>query len=361
MWLRVARAGRTPASASFKCYHMSRGAGTVERRIAELFAATRDRALSIDEIAGHAFDLGGQPPTRAQRLSATRAAHRLLRRVREAVECARKLINTAHANTKAVLGRERQRKDSEYDAIFGADPARTEGLRLYDFADRVGRWCRFLRAERRGYIKNETDYWCTTTINGRLWFHPPDVPKQVWAVTIDAGGVHWFDAEITRITELNVMVRYHGELARLARRRLWHSWAWWRGVRFVSSRTGRIAAALDASWWKRYGTAGGAPPAMQMPLEQARLLLGLAKDYTREDVIAAFRRKVKAAHPDLGGTAEQFRLLVEARDRLLTALGTSAPPPKPPDYAPKGVHVVYRVGGRSRRSLGAGTRRLTSS
>src|SRR5262245_37792840 len=29
----------------------------------------------------------------------------------------------------------------------------------------------------------------------------------------------------------------------------------------------------------------------------------------------------------LGGTAEQFRLLVGARDRLLTALGTSAPAP----------------------------------
>jgi hypothetical protein len=43
-----------------------------------------------------------------------------------------------------------------------------------------------------------------------------------------------------------------------------------------------------------------------------------------------------------GGTAEQFRRLVEARDRLLAALGTSAPAPKAPAYAPKGAHIIYR-------------------
>jgi hypothetical protein len=37
-----------------------------------------------------------------------------------------------------------------------------------------------------------------------------------------------------------------------------------------------------------------------------------------------------------------FRKLVEARDRLLAALGTSAPPPKPPTYAPKGTTIKYR-------------------
>jgi hypothetical protein len=52
-----------------------------------------------------------------------------------------------------------------------------------------------------------------------------------------------------------------------------------------------------------------------------------------------------------------FRLLVEARDRLLAALGTSAPPPKPPDYAPKGVQVLYRVDRASdRQRLGSGRR-----
>jgi hypothetical protein len=42
------------------------------------------------------------------------------------------------------------------------------------------------------------------------------------------------------------------------------------------------------------------------------------------------------AHPDHGGTPEMFRVLVEARDRLLAALGTSAPAPKPRAYAPSG-------------------------
>jgi hypothetical protein len=53
---------------------MSKGPGTVEKRIAELFAATRDRALSIADIADHAFELVGRPASREQRLSATRAS-----------------------------------------------------------------------------------------------------------------------------------------------------------------------------------------------------------------------------------------------------------------------------------------------
>jgi hypothetical protein len=68
---------------------------------------------------------------------------------------------------------------------------------------------------------------------------------RVWAVSIQPAGVIWADAEVTRITARNVMVRYAGEIARLDRETLWSWWAFWRGVRFVSSRTGRIAAALD--------------------------------------------------------------------------------------------------------------------
>ena len=37
--------------------------------------------------------------------------------------------------------------------------------------------------------------------------------------------------------------------ARLDRAALARSWAVWRGVVFVSSRTGRIAARLDEIWW----------------------------------------------------------------------------------------------------------------
>jgi hypothetical protein len=39
--------------------------------------------LSIDDFAAYALELGGKAPTRVQRPSATRAAHRVLRRVRE--------------------------------------------------------------------------------------------------------------------------------------------------------------------------------------------------------------------------------------------------------------------------------------
>jgi hypothetical protein len=94
---------------------------------------------------------------------------------------------------------------------------------------------------------------------------------------------------------------------------------------------------------------------MQMPLAEAMELLGIPADYTRDDVIAGFRQAVKRAHPDVGGTAEMFRKLVKARDRLLAALGTKAPKPKMPEYHPKGATIVYRSG---RASLPSTTRRL---
>jgi hypothetical protein len=298
---------------------MSKGMGIVERRIAELFAATRDRALSIADVTDHAFKLKGRVPTRAQRISATRAAHRLLRRVREAED--------------------------------------SDDKRVREWALHVGCFGRIVRPK-PGFLAMEFDHWQATTLKGRLYFNPPDVPVQVWAVTIDHSGVHWFDAEVTKITERNVMVRHAGATARLDRERLWYWWAFWRRVRFVSSRTGRIAAALDDVWHRRYGTAGAVPPSMRMSLERARLLLNVGDDYTREDVIAAFRRKVKEAHPDVGGTAEQFRLLVEARDRLLSAIGTEAPAPKMPEYAPTGSHIRYGSGRSRSARLGSNTRLL---
>ena len=46
-------------------------------------------------------------------------------------------------------------------------------------------------------------------------------------------------------------------------------------------------------------------------------VLGVSAGYTEADVHSAFRRAAKRAHPDAGGTNEMFRLLIEARDRLL--------------------------------------------
>jgi hypothetical protein len=179
---------------------MSRGAGVIEKRISELIAASRHRALTVEQIAAAAFALKpGARLTRVQRLSATRAAHRLLRRHRAARAQHRELIDQAHART---------------------DAARW----LWLFIDRIGIWMR--RWRDGGSIHSETDYWQTTTIKKRLFFYPPDVPVQVWAVTIDRAGVHWFECEVRRVTERNVMVRYAGEIARLDRTQLWYWWAW---------------------------------------------------------------------------------------------------------------------------------------
>jgi hypothetical protein len=102
------------------------------------------------------------------------------------------------------------------------------------------------------------------------------------------------------------------------------------------------------------------PATLRLPLAEAMALLSVPANYTRDDVMRAFRRAAKKAHPDAGGTAEMFQMLVKARDRLLAALGSKAPPPEMPDFAPIGARVIYRRGGRSTgpRRLGHGTRYL---
>jgi hypothetical protein len=235
--------------------------------------------LSVEEITRTAFGLRSrQVLTRKQRLSATRAAHRLVQRVKEMDARADELREQAHKRVQAALGLD-DAPEHWYRTPYGdkveGDPAWRRADELWEEANRIGMWSRHVRGEQRGTLRMEREHWRTTTIRKRLYFHPPDVPVQVWAVTIDPSGVHWFDADVTKITARNVMVRYRGEHARLDRQGLFYWWAMWRAVRFVSSRTGRIAVALEEVWWERYGTAGTPPPAMQMPLEQARLLLGL--------------------------------------------------------------------------------------
>lgn len=341
---------------------MSKGPGKIEKRVADLFAATRDNALSVDDIARHAFGLAaGVKPTRTQRLSATRATHRLLRRVREADDLRGKLFAQAHETTANALGRIRRVgvSDPGYDAVHDKDAAYLKARELSEYVNRIGVWPRFVRVAGQDRMRVEPDYWTAAKVKGRAYFYPPDAPVQVWAVSFDRSGVNWFEAEVIKITERNVIVRYAGEKARLDRDKLWRWWAFWRGVCFVSSRTGRIANELDELWQKRYGHHTGGPTVMRMPIGQAMALLHLEADYTREDVIAAFRREAKKAHPDAGGTAEMFRVLVEARDRLLASLGTKAAPPKMPQYAPKGAHVIYRTSRGGHHRLGSAMRRLS--
>jgi hypothetical protein len=344
---------------------MSQGPGRIETQIADLFAATRDRALSVAEIANHAFDMGGGTQTRSQRLSATRAAHRLIRRMKWANEMADKLYAMARLEADAAVGPRPEQPPTPrstagweafgaaleaykaatapWDAAFKASKSHQRAESLKAYVKQFGDWVRIVRAG-RGRLRLEPHYWrATLDESGTLYFHPPDVPIQVWAVSVQRAGTIWVEAEIVRIAERFVTVRYAGELARLHREKLWHAWAWWRGVMFVSHRDGAAAQYLDDLWQRRYGhAAGGVPPAMQMPLAEAIALLKVPANYTKDDVLAAFRREAKKAHPDLGGTAEMFTALVKARDRLLAALGTNAPAPKPPTYAPKGVPIVYR-------------------
>jgi hypothetical protein len=88
---------------------VSKGPGGIENRIAELFAATRDRGLTFAEIADHAFALKGRPASRAQRLSATRAGHRVIRRMTEARPKARPFYAAAHREAE---GRRRRAADA---------------------------------------------------------------------------------------------------------------------------------------------------------------------------------------------------------------------------------------------------------
>lgn len=350
---------------------MSKGPGAIERRIADLFVKTRDRALSVEDIAKHAFKLKRRIPSRVHRLSATRAAHRLLRRIHEAQEKVEVAFRAAMAETEQTLGRPPGNRDCLWqigERLIGADKRFAEAMEAapswpaYVAAYPVMRRVEDLASRRDGERTLRMGPWRETpTADRRLWFHPRNYPARVWAVSIQPAGVIWADAEIVNITERNVMVRYADELVRLDRDKLARWWAWWRGVMFVSSRSGHIAAELDQMWWDRYGKTSfaGLPPFMHLPLAEALALLGVPVDYTYDDVIAAFRREVKKVHPDMGGTAEQFRRLVEARDRLLAALGAKAPEPKMPSYAPKGAQIVYRVvRQRSSRRLLGGSRRL---
>jgi hypothetical protein len=156
----------------------------------------------------------------------------------------------------------------------------------------------------------------TQSRNGQLYFHPRDFPVRVWAVDVEPDGLIWSEAEIVSISPKRVNVLHSGGRASLDRERLARSLAWWRGRRFLSARDGLAAKILELWWELQYGRGGS-----RMPLHEARKILKMPQAYTRDDIIAAYRREAKQVHPDMGGTDEAFRRLIIARDRLLRSIG----------------------------------------
>ena len=65
-------------------------------------------------------------------------------------------------------------------------------------------------------------------------------------------------------------------------------------------------------------TAPAAPPASaRMSEAEARRILGVGPEATREEIQAAYARLIRMAHPDKGGTEGLAAQLNAARDRLL--------------------------------------------
>lgn len=84
-------------------------------------------------------------------------------------------------------------------------------------------------------------------------------------------------------------------------------------------------------------------------------LLGVGPGATREEVRQAFREKIKKAHPDAGGTAEEFRQLRLAYKTALEEVHTSSPQQtqsssssvggsgeQPPDSQGWSIHDFYK-------------------
>jgi hypothetical protein len=153
---------------------MSKGPGTIEKRIADLFAATKDRALSVADIADHAFELAGRPATREQRLSATRAAHRLLRRMKDVRAQCRQLRAEAHRAAEAAFRRARpgytEDEDGrrEYDKTLEATPAWQRADKLYSWGKQFGFWTRSIKAGSDSYRLESEEFWRATTKDRRI-------------------------------------------------------------------------------------------------------------------------------------------------------------------------------------------------
>ena len=112
----------------------------------------------------------------------------------------------------------------------------------------------------------------------------------------------------------------------------------WRAAAVVFSAlaaAGAVGAGLRGAWLVSIGLIAvsvvlgqsarrgqGAQPANEqatdnMSLDQARAILGVTQGASRADIESAYRRLIRRAHPDQGGTSGLAAQLNAARDRLL--------------------------------------------
>lgn len=83
---------------------------------------------------------------------------------------------------------------------------------------------------------------------------------------------------------------------------------------------GMLGIAINAPGRSGSQRPGSPPTTGAMSLSDAREILGVSADATREEIRHAHRQLMKKLHPDTGGSAGLARQVQEARDVLLAAL-----------------------------------------
>ena len=158
------------------------------RRVRELtYPSTQ---ASVAGLPDFAFALDGATATREQRLSATCASHRLIRRMNEATEKASQLFDEAHREAEATVGprpplpkvprtdagwpafvaaeKAYIAADQRHDAAFKATEAYSRAEKLRAFVNQFGSWTRTIKVDRDTFRKRE--FWrATLDGNGTLW------------------------------------------------------------------------------------------------------------------------------------------------------------------------------------------------
>ena len=112
-----------------------------------------------------------------------------------------------------------------------------------------------------------------------------------------------------------------------------HEWRVLTGAMALVAFTAAAYAGVRGSWgvtivlgvvglWlaastRKTAAVGARPPVAKMSDHEARRILGVGAEATREEIQAAYTRLMRAVHPDKGGTAGLAAQLNAARDRLL--------------------------------------------